>query len=81
MMYQKAALFGDHKIACEILRAKEPAKQKALGRKVHGFDSALWDAEKERIVEEGNWHKFSAENNSHLKKLLLDTGIRELVEV
>lgn len=76
MIYQKAVLFGDHKIAYEILEATRPAKQKALGRKVHGLNLALWDAEKERIVEDGNWHKFSAKENSGLKKLLLDTGNR-----
>lgn len=81
MMYQKAILFGDCEIAHQILETTKPAKQKSLGRKVRGFGKALWDAEKERIVEEGNWHKFSVEENSNLKKLLLDTGEKELVEV
>lgn len=35
--------------------------------------------EKSRIVEEGNWHKFSSRED--LKALLLATGNRELVEV
>lgn len=81
MMYQKAILFGDYKIADQILKAAKPSVQKSLGRKVQGFDKALWEAKKNSIVEEGNWHKFSAERNSDLKKQLLDTGERELVEV
>lgn len=81
MMYQKAILFGDYKIADQILGAAKPGLQKSLGRKVQGFDEALWEAEKNRIVEEGNWHKFSTEENSGLKRRLLNTGERELVEV
>ena len=81
MMYRKAILFGDDKSADQILKEVKPAKHKSLGRKVQGFDKAVWDAEKEKVVEEGNWHKFSMKGNSSLKKLLLDTEDRELVEV
>lgn len=81
MMYNKAMLFGDHDIAAQILDAVNPAAQKSLGRKVQNFDKTLWDAHKEKIVEEGNWYKFSAKENSKLKELLLETGERELVEV
>lgn len=81
MMYQKAIVFGDHMIAAQILEAVDPATQKSLGRKVQGFDKASWDVRKEKIVEEGNWYKFSTAENSGLKKLLLETGERELVEV
>jgi len=39
-------------------------------------------ADKSRIVEEGNWHKFTnAKESSEMQKLLLATGERELVEV
>jgi ribA/ribD-fused uncharacterized protein len=38
-------------------------------------------ADKLRIVEEGNWHKFTKSKEvAKFKKLLLDTGDRELVE-
>jgi len=38
--------------------------------------------DKSRIVEEGNWHKFTnAKESSEMQKLLLATGERELVEV
>lgn len=81
MMYRKAILFGDLKNAAQILEAMNPAMQKSLGRKVLNFDKTTWDVQKERIVEEKNWYKFSTEENSGLKKLLLETGERELVEV
>lgn len=39
-------------------------------------------ADKSRIVEEGNYHKFtSSKSNPSMAKKLLDTGDRELVEV
>lgn len=38
--------------------------------------------DKSRIVEEGNYHKFTKSKESkHFTKMLLDTGDRELVEV
>ena len=81
MMYHKAILFQDHKTAHQILEAVTPATQKSLGRTVQGFDKITWDNLKEKIVEEGNWYKFSFEENFGLKKLLLETGEREFVEV
>ncbi|KAJ9664962.1 hypothetical protein H2201_005014 [Coniosporium apollinis] len=104
MMMQKAKLFGDEKIAQQMVEAPSPKEHKALGRKVKGFDSAKWDereciyghmnrwstlqtadtilpADKSRIVEEGNWWKFTkSKETDQLKKLLLETGDRELVE-
>lgn len=52
MMYRKATLFGDMEIGERILREPEPKKQKALGRKVRGFEGGVWDEWKEGIVEE-----------------------------
>ena len=52
MMYRKATLFGDDEIGVKILREPEPKKQKALGRKVKGFERERWDEWKEAIVEE-----------------------------
>ena len=81
MMYQKAVLFQDHGIANKILHESEPRKQKALGRKVVGFNHEKWDEEKEKIVEHGNWWKFTQPKEGDIRKLLLETGDRELVEV
>jgi ribA/ribD-fused uncharacterized protein len=84
MMYQKALLFSDEPAAREILQTTVPKKQQAFGRQVKGFEQERWVANRERIVEEGNWFKFMStmgENKGvKLKQLLLDTGDREIVE-
>ncbi|KAI1122461.1 hypothetical protein F5Y10DRAFT_281703 [Nemania abortiva] len=59
MMHQKALLFGDAEMAATILEAPSPRDVKALGRAVRGFDQAVWERERVRIVTEGNWCKFS----------------------
>ncbi|KAK4996491.1 hypothetical protein LTR66_003907 [Elasticomyces elasticus] len=81
MMVQKARLFGDEDIATQMLATPTPAEHQALGRKVKGFDKQRWNENKSRIVEEGNYHKFtSSEPQLQLKRKLLETGERELVE-
>ena len=81
-MFHKANLFGDTEIAAQVLTAPTPKEHKALGRKVKNFDSKKWDEHRERIVEEGNWNKFvNNKSGNDLRKKLLATGERELVEV
>ncbi|KAF2167991.1 hypothetical protein M409DRAFT_22135 [Zasmidium cellare ATCC 36951] len=81
MMIQKARLFGDEETAQKMMQTTVPAEHQALGRKARGFERGFWDEHKSRIVEEGNYHKFtkSKEDKGMLRKLL-DTGDRELVE-
>jgi predicted NAD-dependent protein-ADP-ribosyltransferase YbiA (DUF1768 family) len=44
MMVQKARCFNDEATAIKIFKlGDEPRKQKALGRKVQGFDEKVWD--------------------------------------
>lgn len=78
MMYHKALAMGDQEIAGNILAAPHPSEAKALGRQVRNFDKGKWNANADRIVEEGNWLKFS--QNEDLKEILLGTGDKELVE-
>ena len=78
MMYFKAELFGDTGVAGEILAAEEPGAQKALGRKVRGFDEAVWERHKREIVYRVNLAKFS--QNKGLRRKLFQTGARQLVE-
>jgi ribA/ribD-fused uncharacterized protein len=84
MMYQKAVLFGDYKVAKTVLTAGHPRKVKALGRKVANFDEKLWCENRDRIVKEGNICKFTlaVEEPKHatLREMLLATGDKELVE-
>ena len=79
-MYQKAVLFNDQEVANTIALEPEPRKQKALGRKVKGFNDKKWNAKREKIVEDGNWWKFTRSKEDDLKKMLLETGDRILVE-
>ncbi|KAF2226333.1 hypothetical protein BDZ85DRAFT_315874 [Elsinoe ampelina] len=81
MMMQKAKLFGDEEAIEAMKKTKEPRKHQGMGRKVKGYDGGKWDEHKSRIVEEGNYHKFTkTPAKEGLKQLLLDTGDRELVE-
>ena len=79
-MYNKAIVFDDQEIAEKIALEPEPEKQKALGRKVKGFDNKVWNAKREKIVENGNWWKFTQSKEGDLRKMLLETGDRLLVE-
>lgn len=82
MMYHKAILFKDADIAHQIMLAKLPKEHKALGRKVKNFNGDIWEAHREKIVEQGNWNKFCSSNEgSKWRDMLLKTGDRELVEV
>lgn len=78
MMAQKARLFGDEAVLAKIMQANHPGENKALGRQIRHFDSAVWDQHKSEIVVNGNLAKFS--QNEPLKQYLLQTGNRVLVE-
>jgi ribA/ribD-fused uncharacterized protein len=82
MMHQKAILFGDEATAAAIMETREPGKQKKLGRLVKNFNEDEWRRNRERIVEEGSYHKFahSLVEEEDLKAKLLATGDGELVE-
>lgn len=78
MMAGKARLFGDDAVLAEILATHDPAKVKALGRKVRGFDDATWKQHRLALVTEGNVAKFS--QDAALRAHLLSTGDAVLVE-
>ncbi|MBW4080761.1 NADAR family protein [Paenibacillus sp. S150] len=78
MMYGKALLFKDEETAMQILRARTPREQKELGRKVSGFNDALWSTHCKGIVYQGNREKFL--QNEELLQLLLNTRGTTLVE-
>ena len=59
MMAEKARLFGDVEILGRILAAHDPMDQKALGRKVKGFDQRIWESKARDIVKTANLAKFS----------------------
>lgn len=78
MMAQKAALFGDQETRALVLRAPNPGAAKALGRRVRGFDEAVWTEKRFAIVVRANEAKFS--QNPELEQFLKTTGSRILVE-
>lgn len=71
MMFSKAILFGDLKIAKKILEADSPPKIKALGRMVSNFSEDVWKFWRFKIVSRGNFLKFS-QNKNIQDALLLD---------
>ncbi|CAG2247029.1 K09935 [Mytilus edulis] len=78
MMYSKAMLFEDEDIAYDVLKESDPREQKRFGRLVRNFNLQLWEASCSAIVERGNKAKFS--QNENLKRILLDTYPKTLVE-
>ena len=73
MMWRKAMLFGDDRVAEQILAAPHPHRAKALGRQVADFDHHVWEAQRCGILARFGQH-------SDLHAYLLGTGERILVE-
>ena len=78
MMARKAYTFNDFDSLSDIMKSKDPKEQKALGRKVQGYDQEIWDSKKKRIVYMGNVLKFS--QSPYLFKFLNNTKGLTLVE-
>lgn len=78
MMAHKALLFEDKIVYDEIMKESDPLLIKKLGRKVKNFDENIWSENCRRIVEDGNYLKFT--QNEDLKDHLLKTGNKILVE-
>ena len=72
MMFRKACLFEDNKIADEIMATNNVGKIKALGRMVSGYDDLIWSGMRQAIVYNGLIEKFR--QNEEIKKLLVETG-------
>lgn len=78
MMYRKAVCFRDEKIAKQILKIRDVAKIKELGRKVSNYNDQMWSGIRQIVVYEGLMEKFT--QNDHLKLELLGTGDAILAE-
>lgn len=78
MMAKKALLFGDYDSFKEIMLETNPALQKAMGKKVRGFDKDKWETHCKKYVFDANYAKFT-QNPSMLGELI-GTGDREIVE-
>jgi len=69
MMHKKAMLFQDLDIARQCLETKDPHEIKKLGRTIQNFSEDLWLQNRESIVFDANYAKFS--QNSDLKEIIL----------
>jgi ribA/ribD-fused uncharacterized protein len=78
MMYHKALTFNDQAIADQVLRAKTPREQKALGRKVSNFNESKWDEVKLQLIVDINIAKFR-QSKTHFKALK-ESGDKLMVE-
>ncbi|ASF48282.1 NADAR family protein [Methylovulum psychrotolerans] len=78
MMAGKALLFKDMETFRQILAADTPGAVKALGRRVRGFDEAVWLRQRLEIVYRVNQAKFT--QHEDLRAYLVATGDKVLVE-
>lgn len=78
MMAMKAQLFGDQTMLDAIMKSTDPSEQKALGKKVQGFDVRTWEAVARDVVMRANLAKFA--DNPKLRAKLLMTEGTTLVE-
>jgi ribA/ribD-fused uncharacterized protein len=78
MMYNKALMFGDFEIAKQIMETSSPKDQKALGRKVKGFDKDHWETYCRKIVYDANVAK--AKQNEVVMEEYKRTRGTEIVE-
>ena len=78
MMAQKALLFGDTSTHGDIMAETDPKRIKKYGRLVSNFDKDLWDKHRFTIVLAASIAKFT--QNPDLKKILMDTELKTLVE-
>jgi len=78
MMACKAKLFEDQWAYDQIMKEKDPSKQKAIGRKVKNFDKDEWEKIARDVVYKANYAKFT--QYSHLYDILIQTADRIIVE-
>ncbi len=78
IMYQKAKLFNDHETARAIIHTSNPARVKALGRRVSPYVDEEWVAKRKELVLPGIHAKF--DQNYTIREILLGTGDSILAE-
>ena len=78
LMHHKATVFGDTAMARLIMASKDPARIKAYGRRVMGYDDAVWGACREEVMFQGLLLKFG--QNADIRAVLLGTGTRPIAE-
>ncbi|RPB03572.1 DUF1768-domain-containing protein [Choiromyces venosus 120613-1] len=77
LQYRKAQLFYDYRAAEDILATPDISIVMSIARRINGLQAEVWNGMRSAIVREGFMLKFG--QNEELRRLLLDTGDRELV--
>ncbi len=77
-MWGKAVAMNDMESASKILKERKPGTCKALGRSVKPYNESLWNSIRESVMYTAIYHKFN--QNEDLKKALLETGDKKIVE-
>ena len=76
--YNKASMFGDQ-LACELIMSEtNPARIKAIGRRVKGFDENRWTQKCLDFIYIGNMEKYK--QNASLRYVLFATRGKLMVE-
>jgi ribA/ribD-fused uncharacterized protein len=78
MMAIKAILFDDWTSFQDVMNTSNPATQKSIGRKIKGYSDEIWNPVARDMSFVGIYDKF--DQNEDLKKILLDTGDKWIVE-
>ena len=78
MMFAKASLFKDDQAIKDIMNTHRPDQQKAIGRKVMGFNDNDWFEHAQDVVTCANYAKFT--QDAKLNKYLLGTSNSWIVE-
>jgi ribA/ribD-fused uncharacterized protein len=78
IMLSKAILMNDRDTFNIILKTKDPAECKLLGRKVNNFNQNLWDNHINEIAYNVLYQKFTS--NDDLTQLLLNTNNNIIAE-
>ena len=78
IQHEKAKLFGDIETEDKILKARSAIECKQLAYETENYDHNHWISNASRLCKAGIRAKY--EQNNSLKKLLLNTGTKKIVE-
>ena len=78
IQHEKAKLFGDTETEDKILKARSAIECKQLAYETENYDHNHWISNASKLCKAGIRAKY--EQNNSLKKLLLNTGTKKIVE-
>lgn len=78
MMYKKAEVAGDIESMAAVMATPMPNEQKAIGRRITGYDDEVWAAVRYEIVKDAIRAKFT--QIPDLREQLLASGNKHIVE-